>query len=70
MNSVKTSTKYTVNISEADKNLTVLGKEIKEVTSDSSLLFLFKQHCRTEFIIYNFVNLLAPELFITTNENL
>lgn len=57
---------------EIAKNIRDLNKQIKNQHTDSTLIFLLRQHCRTEFISFAFLRMLEEDLTTGTRapENL
>jgi len=57
---------------DIEKNIKDLNRGFKSITTDTSLLFLIRQHTRTQFITFVFIKLLEDEFigFSKSAENL
>jgi len=49
-------------MSEVEKGITELNRNFRVLTSDSSLIFLLKQHTRTQYMAYAFMQVFESEV--------
>lgn len=71
MDNMKKKGNLSFSLSEFENNIKEMNKIAKNSTSDSSFLFLIKQHSRTQFITFVFIRILEEELVGSrVNDNL
>ena len=71
MEAIKRRVKPVFSLNEASKQVKELNKQLKSWMTDSTLLFLLRQHTRTHFISYAFIRALEEDLMVgRATENL
>lgn len=64
MESIKKRTKPHFSLNETSKQMKELNKQLKSWMTDSTVLFLLRQHTRTHFISYAFMRALEDDLIV------